>query len=194
MDYGFKKSKMKKTILLLGVMLGALSAKAQIIAGLDEVALMGNWKATEYWGVWENLGYKWPTELQLNDGKNSLIYTKSNSSTDPILLEFNGYWIGGTATGHYTLHFICRREYDSTYTGLSMVNFVIKNFNGNSLTIETYDGSGGATFINDNSGVNEVSADTPEAYSIYNSNGIKIENPTAPGLYIRGNGDKFIKK
>lgn len=185
---------MKKIILLFAVLLGTFAAKSQTITGLDEVALMGDWKVTDYWGVWENLGYKWPIELQLNDCKNSLIYTKSNSSTDPIPLVFNGYWIGGTATGRYTLHFICRREYNSDYTGLSMVNFVIKNFDGNTLTIETYDGNGGATFTNDNSGINEVKADTPEASNVYNINGIKTENPTAPGLYIRSNGDKFIQK
>lgn len=170
------------------------SAKAQTIAGLDEVALMGVWRATDYWGVWENLDYNWPIELQLNDNRKSFIYTKSNSSADPKILDFNGYWIGGTATGSYTLHFICRREYDSNYTGLSMVNFVIKKFNGDTLIIETYDGNGGATFTNENSGISEIKANNPEASSIYTINGVKTENPTAPGLYIRSNGDKFIQK
>lgn len=186
---------MKKIFIIAVLALGLATAKAQTIIGLDEVALMGNWKALEYWGVWENLGYKWPIELQLYDNRKSFIYAKSNSSADPIILDFNGYWIGGTATGRYTLHFICRREYDSDYTGLSMVNFIIKNFNGNTLTIETYDGSGGATFTNENSSISEVRADSSEASTIiYNINGIKMENPTTPGVYIRGNGEKFIKK
>lgn len=185
---------MRKALLIIALCVCALQSKAQVITGLDEIALLGDWKATDYWGVFENLSYSWPVELRLKDCKKSLIYTKRSNEQDFSVLDFNGYWIGGTATGRYTLHLICRREYDSSYTGLSMVNFVIKNFDGQTLIIETYDGSGGATFSKDNSGIGEVNVDTPEASStLYNINGMIVKNPTRPGVYIQGDGKKFVK-
>ena len=185
---------MKKIFIVIALCVCALTSKAQVIAGLDEVALLGEWNVTEYSGVWENIGYRWPMVIKFNDNKKSLIYTKRSSEQDFSILDFNGYRIGGTATGRYTLHFICRREYDSSYTGLSMVNFVIKNFDGETLTIETYDGSGIATFSKENSGIDDVNADTPETSStLYNINGMAVKNPTSPGIYIQGDGKKVVK-
>lgn len=185
---------MKKLFLIFVLCLCAIQSKAQVITGLDEVALLGDWHATDYWGLWENLDYRWPMSIEFNDNKKTLIYTMRSNEQDFTILDFNGYWIGGTATGRYTLHFICRREYDSSYTGLSMVNFVIKNFDGEKLIIETYDGSGGATFSKDDSGIENIKADAPEASStLYNLNGISVKNPTTHGVYIQSDGKKIIK-
>lgn len=171
----------------------ALGAKSQVIAGLDEVALLGDWHAVEYGGVWSNIGYCWPLELRFRDEANSYIIAKRNGEVDPRNMEFNGYWIGGTATGRYTLHFICRREYGTSNTGLSMVNFVITNFNGEEMTIETYDGSGIATFTKSDSGISEVSADMPEATQTYTISGMGVKNPITHGIYIQGDGKKIVK-
>lgn len=185
---------MKKLLLIIALCICAFQSKAQVITGLDEVALMGEWNATDYWGVWENIGYRWPMTIQFNDGKESYIYTKRSNEQDFTILNFAGYWVGGTSTGRYTLHFICRREYDGIYTGLSLVNFVIKNFDGETLVLETYDGSGGATFSKDNSGIDNVKTDATEAAStLYNLNGIVVKNPISPGIYIQGDGKKVIK-
>ncbi|MDO5395801.1 MAG: hypothetical protein Q4F07_07545 [Bacteroidales bacterium] len=156
---------------------------------------MGEWYASNYWGVWENLGYRFPRQIIFNDCKKSFIYTKRSIEQDFTILDFAGYWIGGTATGRYTLHFICRREYDSSYTGLSTVNFVIKSFDGSTLTIETYDGNGGATFSKNDSGVDAISADplVKEKEKTYNLNGVEVSNSPAPGIYIRGREKVLIK-
>lgn len=75
-----------------------------------------------------------------------------------------------------------------------MVNFVIKNFDGETLIIETYDGGGGATFSKDDSGIENVKADAPEASTtLYNLNGVSVKNPPAPGIYIQGDGKKVVK-
>ena len=184
---------MKRILLTIAVCLAALGGNAQTIAGLDEVALMGDWYASDYWGLWENLGYRFPKQITFNDGKPSYIYVRDNSSVEPQTFDFNGYWIGGTATGRYTLHFLCRRAYNSTNTGQSLVNFVVTHFDGSTLTIETYDGKGGATFTTDNSGIDAVAADAPTAPDTYNLNGIKIAAPSVPGVYVRG-GEKVLIK
>lgn len=185
---------MRKALLIIALCVCALQPKAQAIVGLDEIALMGDWKATDYYGVWENIGYRWPMAIQFNDNKKSLIYTKRSNEQNFTILDFAGYWIGGTATGHYTLHFICRREYNSNYTGLSMVNFVIKKFDGETLTIETYDGSGGATFNKDYSGISDVSVDETDAkITTYGINGMVVKTPIASGVYVRSDGKKFVK-
>lgn len=186
---------MKKIIIFITLFVCIVcQSKAQSVTGLDEVALLGNWESVSYGGIWENIGYSWPLSIEFNDNRNTYITVKSNRETEPRRLVFNGYWVGGTATGRYTLHFICRREYDSDYTGLSMVNYVIKKFDGETLVIETYDGSGIAEFTRDNSAIENVKADAPEASStLYNLNGVVIKNPTTHGIYIQGDGKKVIK-
>lgn len=185
---------MKKIIFALFLMLGSLPMGAQAITGLDEVALMGQWKASDYWGVWENLDYRWPVLIDFNDNKDSYIHTKRSAETEPTILRFNGYWLGGSDTGRYTLHLICRRDYDSNNTGLSMVNFVVKNFDGENLTIETYDGRGGATFAKGSAASNAVNVDASEASStLYNLSGMAVKNPTTYGIYIQGDGKKIVK-
>ena len=71
---------MKKLFLIFVLCLCALQSKAQVITGLDEVALLGDWAATDYWGIWENLEYSWPVSLQLNDGK-PVYYTNMTMPT-----------------------------------------------------------------------------------------------------------------
>lgn len=184
---------MKKAFLIIALCLCAFQTKAQVVIGLDEIALLGDWAATDYWGVWENLEYSWPVSMQLNDGKQSYIQTKRSNGDTP-LLDFGGYWIGGTATGRYTLHFICSRGYPGTSSVMSVVNFVVKGFDGQTLTIETYDGSGGATFSKNKSGIADVSADAPEASTtFYNLNGMSVKNPATHGIYIQGDGKKIVK-
>lgn len=73
---------MKKLLLIIALCICAFQSKAQVITGLDEVALMGEWNATDYWGVWENIGYRWPMTIQFNDGKESYIYTKRSNEQD----------------------------------------------------------------------------------------------------------------
>lgn len=188
---------MKKLLLVLAICLCAIQSKAQIVTGLDEIALMGKWAVIECYGVWGSKGYSkynWPASIEFNDGRESYFWVKRFGEANLSSLDFAGYWVSGTATNRYTLHFLRRRDYDNNYTGLAMINFVVKNFDGQTLTIETYDGNGTATYIKDSAGVNDITAEAPDAeVTTYNLNGLPVENPTAPGVYIQSDGKKVVK-
>lgn len=171
----------------------ALQSKAQIITRLDEIALLGDWSVNGNMGFIQSLGNNRPKVISFNDGQNSYIEYRENEVA-PRYTTFAGYWVGGTSTGKYTLHLLSRFAYDSDNTGLSVVNFVITNFTGDKMTLQTYDGSCWLELVRDNSGIDSVSADTPEAdTTIYNLNGAVVKNPTAPGIYIQGDGKKIVK-
>lgn len=170
--------------------------KAQnVITGLDEVALLGTWEAQDYAGLWEHLGYRWPKKFEFNEGKKSYLYAKGNRETFQKVYVCEGYWIGGTSTGKYTLHLIQYKEYGMEMPGISMLNFVIKSFDGEKLIIGTYDGEGIATFIKSNSGdVANITTETPETeVTTYNLNGVPVKNPATPGVYIQSDGKKIAK-
>lgn len=184
---------MKKVFLIIALCVCVLQSKAQTITGLDEIALLGNWSVSGNMGFIPALGNNRPKLITFNDGKNSVIQYRENE-VSPRYTSFAGYWVGGTATGKYTLHLLSRFAYDSDNTGLSIVNFVITNFTGSEMTLQTYDGSCWLELIKGNSGIESVSADTTETdTTIYNLNGVVVKNPTAPGIYIQGDGKKIVK-
>lgn len=174
----------------------ALHAKTQdTVTGLDEVALLGTWEVQEHGGLWEHIGYRWPKKFEFNDGGKSYFYAKGNRETFQKVYVCEGYWIGGTSTGRYTLHLIQYKEYGMEMPGISMLNFVVKSFDGEKLIIGTYDGQGIATFIKRNSaGVADVTAEPSESEIItYTLNGVPVKNPAAPGVYVRSDGKKIVK-
>lgn len=184
---------MKKIFIFIALCVCALTSKTQVIAGLDETVLLGEWNVTGNMGFIPSLGGNRPKSITFNDGKNSNIQYRENEVPAKYTI-FAGYWIGGTATGKYTLHLLSRFDYNSGYTGLSMVNFVITNFTGDEMTLQTYDGSCWLELVKSNSGIDDVNADTPEASSaLYNLKGMAVKNPAAPGIYIQGDGKKVIK-
>lgn len=185
---------MKKAFLIIALCVCVLQLKAQTITGLDEIALLGEWSVNGNMGFIQSLGSNRPKKITFNDGRNIYIEYRENE-VPAQYTTFAGYWIGGTATGKYTLHLLSRFDYDSGFTGLSMVNFVITNFTGSEMTLQTYDGSCWLELVKDNSGVESVGADAPEAKAtIYNLNGVVVKNPTAPGIYIQGDGKKIVKQ
>lgn len=184
---------MKRLILAAVMCVCFLQSKAQVIKGLDEIALMGEWSVSGNMGLIPALGGNRPKVLTFNDGKNSLIEYRENE-VPAQYTTFAGYWIGGTATGKYTLHLLSRFDYDSGHTGLSLVNFVITNFTGDEMTLQAYDGSCWLELVKNNSGIENIAADTPEASGVlYNLNGVAVKNPTTHGIYIQGDGKKVAK-
>lgn len=184
---------MRKLILFFIFALFCIHPKAQVITGLDDVALMGDWSVVGNMGFIPALGGYRPKVITLNDGNNSYIQYRENEVPLNYTM-FAGYWVGGTATGKYTLHLLSRFDYNSSYTGLSMVNFVITKFTGDEMILQTYDGECWLELVKYNSGVENVSADRPEASStLYNLNGVSVKNPTTHGIYIQGDGKKVIK-
>lgn len=189
---------MKKILLIFALCLCIFSSKAQDITGLDEVALLGNWSVH---GYVENADMKWPifngysiAAFHFVDYWTSTITIYHKIFKDYHTLNFNGYIVGGTATGKYTLHFTNGFKSDTWDDVLPQVNFIIKSFDGNVMRITSYDGKHGAYLVKDNAGAGSVNADASEAeISTYDIKGLPVENPTAPGIYIQSDGKKFAK-
>lgn len=105
---------MKKILLIISLCLCLFSSKAQDIIGLDEVALLGDWST---WAYAENTDNVWPAmegrrlvSINFSDeGKTTILVQRANFTTFATI-AFYGYIIGGTSTGHYTLHFIQQAE------------------------------------------------------------------------------------
>ena len=162
------------------------------ISDLDEVALLGNWNVRSLTQCPENLGGYWPLTFSFKD--NAVSRIRYADFSGPNLTEFMGYWIGGTITGRRTLHLLFNHEYGSHYHGLSVVNFVITGYNGQQLTLQTYDGKSQLILVKDSSSVSNIKVDDDvQNNTLYDLNGIPIENPTTPGIYIQSDGKKVVK-
>lgn len=192
---------MKKLLLFSLLVLFSLASKAQFITGLDEVALLGGWSTVAYAenadNIWPSMQNKRLVGIRFSDDGITNITVQDNNFGASHLISYYGYIICGTATGKYTLHFIQQADSETWDYVTPQLNFVISSFDGEKITLTSYDGKHGMILRKNDSGINDVIdniSESPEASTIYNINGTKIENPTAPGVYIRSNGDKFIQK
>ena len=114
-----------------------MMAKAQYVANLDEIELLGTWNVTTTNGeIMVSDRPETVSSITFNDGWNSFMKFESNRGTIiPV------YIVSGTVTGRYTLHLIRNSEYNSDYTGLSSLNFEVYQFGNNTMTLRTYDKS-----------------------------------------------------
>ena len=189
---------MKKALLIITFCVCAILLKAQIVTGLDETALLGNWSTYAYadncnnqWAVFD--GKRLSGFHFVDTGISSITVQDPNFGTSH-LIQYYGYIVGGTVTGKYTLHFMQQSESETWDTTLPQVNFVITAFDGENMTVKSYDGLHGMILKKASVGLNDVSADTPEAdTAIYNLNGMAVKNPAVPGIYIQGDGKKIVK-
>lgn len=189
---------MKKILIIIGLCVCALNSKAQYIANLDETTLIGNWSTYAYvddcnnqWPVFE--GMRLSAIHFADTGISSITVLEPNFRVSHLIYYY-GYIVSGTSTGKYTLHFIQQTESETWNFTTPQVNFVITAFDGESITLKSYDGLHGMILKKSSASINDVSADTPEAdTTIYNLNGMVVKNPTAPGIYIQGDGKKIVK-
>lgn len=190
---------MNKLFLVLTFLISASCAKAQFIAGLDEVALMGNWSTYAYAAgcdnQWSAFDGKRLSALHFEDNGISSITVQDSNFGGSHLIRYCGYIVSGTSTGKYTLHFIQQAESETWNYTTPQINFVITDFDGETMTLTSYDGKHGVVLKkNDSSAIDNTNANTPEAdTTIYNLKGMVVKNPTAPGVYIQGNGKKIVK-
>lgn len=185
---------MKKLILASLLAAASSISYAEIISDLDEVAMLGTWNIIESEGSFSNLHGCTPLSITFNDGKKS--YFKFNpEDREPYFYigQIIGYWIGGSATGKYTLHFFNTMDYDGS-GGWSLINFVISDFRAGQMTLQSYDGTASMTLVKEGASVNSLPSDDLEGTVVYDINGIEVDSPTTPGVYVRSNGEKFIIK
>lgn len=192
---------MKKIILFSLIVLFCTTSKAQFISGLDEVAILGQWSAIGYAenadNIWPSMQNKRMVGIKFSDDGITTITVQDSNFGSSNLIHFYGYIIGGTSTGKYTLHFIQQAPSETWGYSTPQLNFVIKSYDDEKMTLMSYDGKHGIILQKVNSGMDNITSDAsdaPKASTIYNINGVKIENPITPGVYIRGNGEKFIQK
>ena len=185
---------MKKILILLMLVLSGISAKAQTIENLDEIALLGKWNVTEVYGEFNNLieGYK-PTYIAFHEGEYSFVYYEELNDPPYVTPEyfFNTFWIGGTSTGKYTLHLL--RQLDGKIT-VNFVHFSIDNFTGTEMTLSTYDGKGTMYLVKDTStGVNSMEVERAKANGkMYSVGGMELDSPTK-GITIKNEKKSLTK-
>ena len=180
---------MKKLLFLFAFLALGMSAKAQYVANLDEIELLGKWDVTDVDGEIMVSGHpETVTSITFRDGKNSFMSFESNH---PCLIPV--YTVGGTATGRYTLHLISTSEYDTDYKGLSSLNFEVYQFVNNSMTLRTYDKSVTIKLEKRSaSSVSSVKTDAKASGKVYTIDGMNATD-TTKGIIIQ-NGKKKIRK
>lgn len=188
---------MKRNLFALALALFTLTANAQWIANLDEIEMLGRWEVVQVNGGFPefNSDYhpQFPTAIEFNNRNYTYVWF-TDYNDNAVSERFAGYFVGGTATGRYTLHFLSRKEYNSDYTGLSLINFWIKHFDGQNMTISTYDGENYIRLQKiDASAVRSVAADSTSNGKAYDLNGVELPTPdAAKGIVIQG-GKKVVR-
>lgn len=180
---------MKKIFFLFAFLTIGMMAKAQYVANLDEIELLGTWNVTTTNGeIMVSDRPETVSSITFNDGWNSFMTFESNRSTIiPV------YIVSGTATGRYTLHLIRDKEYNSDYTGLSSLNFEVYQFGNNTMTLRTYDKSVTIKLEKQSaSSVSSVKADAKTSGKAYTLDGMNATD-TTKGIIIQ-NGKKKIRK
>lgn len=188
---------MKKLLLAIALLTLGMSANAQWITSLDEMAMLGKWEVTAISGTFPEFQNEYRSEypiwIEFNNRKSTNVAFTDNNGNETIE-QYAGYWIGGTTTGHYTLHLLYNRQYNSTYTGMSLQNFVIGLFDSNQMTLRTFDNSGSINLrkVANESAVRSVPADSIATSRAYRVDGTPATDDTK-GVVIQ-NGKKAVRK
>lgn len=186
---------MKRIYLVFVAVLMGVTANAQI-EGLDEIELLGTWYVMDRAGIFNNAQFpvynnerKRPKAFTFTDNDNSSI--EWEFAGGPSVQQYPGYWITHTSA-RYVLHLITRLGYDG-YTSLSLLNFVVTQFDGSTMTLQTYSGDGTLYLTKDTSaGVNAARIDAPKG-TAYTIAGIKLPTPEKVKGVVIQNGRKVIK-
>lgn len=187
---------MKKYTVILALLMLGMSANAQWISDLDEIEMQGHWVVTSVNGGFPEFKSdyhpQFPTAIDFNNRDYTYVWFTDYNDRETCE-RYAGYFVGGTATGRYTLHLLSRKEYNSDYTGLSLANFWIKHFDSQNMTISDYNGE---SYIKlqkqDAVAVRSVSADSVAASRAYRLNGIPATD-NDKGIVIK-DGKKTVQK
>ena len=164
---------MRKYIVAIALLMLGMSAHAQSwITNLDEIEMLGKWVVTEIGGDFPEFqnNYRWeyPTSIVFNNRNSTFVFFKDFNDNETAE-RYVGYWIGGSATGKYTLHLLSNKPYNDDSSGMSLVNFRIQHFDGGVMVLRTYDGGGRIQLEKENSaGIRSTRSDATDgkAYHI----------------------------
>ncbi len=170
---------MKRILFALTLIAATLTANAQ-----TDIELLGTWNITGSWGDFKfNKGTI--KAFQFADGN----YTKITFSdgTQTVDWIFKGYWLSTTTANDCFLHLLPWNSDES------IVNFKIQDFEGDAMTLTTYDGKGTIILTKDTSaGVNAARTEAPTGKA-YGLNGTELPTPDAAKVIVIQDGKKIIK-
>lgn len=176
---------MKRILFALALVLATLTANAQhYVIDLDEIALLGTWNVTGSFGQFKfNKGSI--KAFQFADGNYTKITFEDGTQTTDWI--FKGYWITTVKTNNCLLHLLPWNG------GESIVNFKIQDFEGDAMTLTTYDGAGTIVLAKDTSaGVRATRTDAPKGKA-YGLNGVELPTPDAATGIVIQNGKKVAR-
>ena len=187
---------MKRSILFIVFALIIGKAWAQV-ENLDEVEIMGEWNVVDGDGIFTGRlpiyhnTYKKPMSFTFKDNDYTIVgweYADGN----PSYSKYAGYWITHNSE-RYILHILCDDDYDIGSPNMSLLNFIITQYSGSTMTLQTLSGDSNL-YLNKNtaSNIETVKTQVPENNKIYTINGVEVSEPVK-GINIK-NGKKFIKK
>ena len=191
---------MKQLLILLALCFASLSANAQIKSELNETNLLGGWSTRQYVDDCDNI---WPamhdmclSGFTFKDDGISIVHVTNRSGSTSYWIPFYGYIIGGySLNSRPTLHFIqLVNDGPWHFDTPNQLNFVITAFDGETLTVKSYDGKHGMILHKDTSAAPTTAADAAQTPTrLYDLNGRPVSNPDAHGFFIQSDGKKILK-
>ena len=167
------------------------------VKNLDEVEILGEWQVVDGDGcfagrlpIYHN-SYKRPFSFNFADNEVTVVGWQWIDGVD--YEGYAGYWISHTSD-KYVLHILCNVDYDGHDNGISLLNFVVTQFDGKTMTLQTLS-KGGNLYLkrdSDTAAIGSVDLRNGTDSCTYTISGIKVDAPKR-GIYIR-NGEKVIVK
>lgn len=192
---------MKKILFTFALLTLGMGASAQWISDLDEMALIGSWEVTSISGSFpmfkDDYHGEHPIRFEFRDWMPSSVVFQYNDGIEGGV-QYVGFWIGGTTTGHYTLHLLSTNGWVTNggyrMSGTTTINFWIQHFSNGYMTLSTYDEAGKMSLQKvDAAAVRSVPADTTATAKAYSLGGMELPTPdAAKGVVIQG-GKKALR-
>ena len=192
---------MKKILLGLILVLSSICAKAQIVADLNSISILGKWNVVDIIGSESSFFNRFGLYATYTIPKSLDFFTPNSASTAQCRVCFAnylnetsgsyypGYWIEGAILGDnvYILHIW-------NPSNQEIINLKVDSFNGEEMVLSTYDGENTMYLVKDTStGVNDVEAErTKTDGKMYSVDGVELDKPVK-GITIK-NGKKFLSK
>ena len=192
---------MKKILLGLILVLSNICAKAQIIADLNSISILGKWDVVDIIGSERSFFNRFGSYVTYTTPKSLDFFSPNSASTAQCCVCFAdfsnetsettypGYWIEGALLGDnvFILHIW-------NPSSQEMINLKVVSFNGEEMVLSTYDGENTMYLVKDTStGVNSMEVERTKADGkMYSVDGVELDNPVK-GITIK-NRKKFLSK
>ena len=181
--------------------MSSICAKAQIVADLNSISILGKWNVVDIIGSERSFFNRFGSYVTYTIPKSLDFFSPNSASTAQCRVCFAdfsnetsestypGYWIEGALLGDnvFILHIW-------NPSSQEMINLKVDSFNGEEMVLSTYDGENTMYLVKDTStGVNDVEAErTKTDGKMYSVDGVELDKPVK-GITIK-NGKKFLSK